>query len=253
MNAPTDIRYSPAALATQLVGPHLWLLDFAQLDQCDVNFYQSLLSRDELDRAQGYRRGQREFIACRAFIRLCLARYTGENPRALQFDKNSSGKPHLTGAQAHWQFNLSHTSQTAALAILQDAPVGVDIEQPRQRNFLGIAAEYFHPEEFTYLQSLPELQLPEEFFKLWTLKEAFFKALGSGIATGLHRVHFSWKEKNLHHTFAADLGENETEWQFHQQLIQLSQATQIALAYRATKAQVHWFDGSELFQDLVSI
>ncbi len=253
MTSSHSIHYSPATLAPQLSGLHLWYLDFSQLDQHSIDYCQPLLSDDEQDRARRYLRGQREFIVCRAFIRLCLARYTGEDPRALRFEKSIAGKPYLTDTHAHWQFNLSHTNQGAALAILQGASIGVDIEQPRKRNYLGIAAEYFHPEELAYLQALPEAQLAEEFFKLWTLKEAFFKALGSGIATGLHRAHFSWREKKLQHQFAEDLGEIEKEWQFHQQIAQLPQPTHIALAYRAAEAQVHWFDGGELLRDLVSI
>lgn len=253
MTSSHHIHYSPATLATQLPGPHIWLLDFAQLTEFSVDCYEPLLSDDEQQRAQRYRHGQREFIACRAFVRLCLAHYTNEDPGALRFDKNASGKPHLTGPHAHWQFNLSHTNQGAALAIMKGASIGVDIEQPRKRNFLGIAADYFHPDEIAYLEALPEAHVPPAFFQLWTLKEAFFKALGGGIATGLHRACFSWEGQDLQHQFAADLGEIEHEWQFYYAIEHMPQLTHVALAYRAPAAPVHWFSGSNLFKDLMGI
>lgn len=261
MTFSQNIEFSSTSLAGQLPGPlpgpHLWLLDFSQLDTLAVECYQHLLSEDELARAKRYRRGQREFIACRAFMRLCLARYTGGDARTLCFAKSNSGKPYLLGDDARWQFNLSHTSRYAALAIAKDTLVGVDIEQPRRRNFLGIAADYFHPDELAFLQALPDAHMPEAFFQLWTLKEAFFKALGGGIATGLHLARFYWEntgEKNLlRHCFSPSLGENESEWHFYQTPPLQPQQLHLALAYRSAAASVYWFKGADLFADLTRI
>lgn len=250
-----NINYTPTAFATRLPGPHLWLLDFAQLDGIAADIYQTLLSDSERRRAQRYKRGQREFILCRAFVRLCLARYTGAAADALCFDKNAAGKPQLTAPYTHWQFNLSHTRSCAALAVIEGAIIGVDIEQSCRRNFLGIAAEYFHPDELALLQGLPEAELASDFFRLWTLKEAFFKALGGGIATGLHRARFqrttAGGKTALRHRFAKDLNENEDEWQFFQTELPLTQLTYVALACRSPATQVSWFDGGDLFRELM--
>jgi 4'-phosphopantetheinyl transferase len=248
------LTYSPITLATSLPGAHIWLLDFTHLEGLPQASYQQLLSEDELLRADTYRRGQREFIACRALVRLCLAGYTGEDPRALRFVKNSSGKPCLTGSHTEWGFNLSHTDSCAALAVIKGADIGLDIEHPRKRNFLAIARQYFHPEEFTYLSALPEHQLAAAFLKLWTLKEAFFKALGGGIATGLHRAQFyseQASETNIPgHSFSADLLERERDWQFYHTQQQLPQPTWISLAYRAAAAPLYWFNARDLFDVL---
>nr|WP_254722353.1 4'-phosphopantetheinyl transferase superfamily protein [Gilvimarinus xylanilyticus] len=78
------------------------------------------------------------------------------------------------------------------MGVSHTGPVGVDIEQPqKQRPLLKIAQQFFHPEEVSLLQSLPAGQCEQAFYRLWTLKEAFFKARGTGIAEGLAQVNFA--------------------------------------------------------------
>jgi 4'-phosphopantetheinyl transferase len=248
MTNSDSIFYSDPSLAQQLPGPHIWLLEFAQVDATAEGVAVSLLSDDERRKAQQYTRGQREFIACRALLRLCLAQYTGANPKDLRFGKTPSGKPYLLAPWDDWQFNLSHTNQYAAVAVMRGSAIGVDIEHPRKRNFLGIAANYFHPDELAYLNALPATEVAQDFLRLWTLKEAFFKALGGGIATGLHLARFSLDGTDAHVQLAAELGESVSDWQFYHQLLQLPQLTQLALACKsADTLDIHWFKGLDLF------
>ena len=91
-------------------------------------------------------------------------------------ERDENGKPFFPGAPG-LHFNLSH-SGPYALCALGDAPVGADVEQVRPRRpFLPEKA--LSPEEFAWFQTLGGRW--EDFYTLWTLKEAKVKCLGSGL------------------------------------------------------------------------
>ena len=93
-----------------------------------------------------------------------------------RLDRGDRGKPWFP-ERPERHFNLSH-SGPYALCALGDAPVGADVEQvwPR-RPFLPEKA--LSPEEFAWFQALGGRW--EDFYTLWTLKEAKVKCLGSGL------------------------------------------------------------------------
>ncbi|KAL6005265.1 hypothetical protein ACLOJK_005827 [Asimina triloba] len=64
--------------------------------------------------------------------------------------------------------------------------IGIDVEEKQRElrnNILLFARRYFSPHEVDYLQAFsdPEIQR-QEFIKLWTLKEAYVKAIGRGFS-----------------------------------------------------------------------
>ncbi|HSH66896.1 MAG TPA: 4'-phosphopantetheinyl transferase superfamily protein, partial [Bacteroidia bacterium] len=79
------------------------------------------------------------------------------------------------------------------------------------------------------------------FYRLWTLKEAFFKATGTGISAGLEKIAFELADGKIHWRIAASLKEDNNNWQFHQWV----HGTQeyCALAYKSQHPlQVNWLD-----------
>ena len=74
-------------------------------------------------------------------------------------------------------FSLSHT-KGACLCALSDAPVGVDIEPilPRRES---LWKHCLTPEEFSRFQA--QNGGWEEFYRIWTLKEAWCKYTGEGL------------------------------------------------------------------------
>ncbi|XP_038974703.1 uncharacterized protein LOC103701553 isoform X4 [Phoenix dactylifera] len=71
-------------------------------------------------------------------------------------------------------------------ALLARALIGVDIEEKQRKtrnNILSLARRYFSPVEVAYLRTLADLESQRhEFIRLWTLKEAYVKALGRGFS-----------------------------------------------------------------------
>lgn len=98
----------------------------------------------------------------------------------LDFTKNEYGKPVLLNSK-DFHFNLSHSGLWVAGAV-HNMPIGIDIEKIKQMDF-DIAKRFFSEEEYRdIMRSTNKL---EYFFELWTLKESYVKALGTGLTTSL--------------------------------------------------------------------
>jgi len=114
------------------------------------------------------------------------------DPRSFEFKKNKFGKPEILwqsdDSRMEWplHFNISHTSSLIACGITMDAPIGIDVEDKKRKtakNILSLARRYFTPSEIDYLAKIPDPDgQQKEFIKLWTLKEAYVKALGRGFS-----------------------------------------------------------------------
>ena len=100
-----------------------------------------------------------------AFVRNILhTRYGIANA---QFARGEHGKPRLLNAPLH--FSLSHTRGRTFVAVA-DEPVGLDAEW-RGRSLPR-----------AYLARLTPAEREEDFFRLWTAKEAYVKYLGGSLA-----------------------------------------------------------------------
>lgn len=142
----------------------------------------SLLSKDELERADRYYfpRHQRRFTVARATLRLILAHYLQVSPKELVFTYTQHGKPQLLNSSL--QFNLSHSSELALLAIGKDYPLGIDLEFFSARPYEGIGSHLFSASENQALCQTNWRLKPLVFFHIWAQKEAFIKACGLGLS-----------------------------------------------------------------------
>ncbi len=152
----------------------------------------SLLSAEERARAARFRSAARaaEFVLCRSRLRRVLARYAGMAASALPLTVEADGKPALAPPAPTVAFNLSHTAGLAALAVCgasERLRLGVDVEaiRPLTEN---VADAAFSVAERTALAARPTPAAREAaFYAGWTRKEAYLKALGSGLLAPLDR------------------------------------------------------------------
>lgn len=181
----------PEGLSLAAGDVHLWSASL-DLTQAAVDRLEATLSADEQQCADRFRSGQlrNRFIAGRATLRAILARYLAASPAAIAFQYNARGKPSLAPP---WDrrglgFNLSHAKGLALVAVAGGREVGVDVEFGPIRHLAGMVARWFSAEEQRQWQALPAADQPAGFFRAWTCKEAWLKALGAGLSLPLEQV-----------------------------------------------------------------
>lgn len=159
---------------------HLWRAPLT-INTADENIFLSSLSTDEKIRAERFHFPQhrRRFIAARGLLRKLLSYYQHTQPEKIIFQTHLRGKPYL--ANTSLQFNVSHSDEMAVFAVTNNFSIGVDIEKIKQDFNAGVAERYFHPDEYTFILSLPEAKQAAEFYRIWSRKEAWVKALGEGL------------------------------------------------------------------------
>jgi 4'-phosphopantetheinyl transferase len=145
-----------------------------------------LLSDDERARADRFvfELDRKRFVAARALLRTLLGRILSLPPASLEFTYGSHGKPALGPALAGSgvRFNLSHSDGRALVAWTLDATVGADLERVRPVAYGGaVARRFFSSDEQASLAGLEGPAWDEAFFRCWTRKEAFVKAIGDGL------------------------------------------------------------------------
>jgi 4'-phosphopantetheinyl transferase len=161
----------------------------ASLDRgpSELRFLESILAEDEINRAKRFyfQKDRERFIAGRGLLRVILSSYVGMPPDDISFTYGSNGKPGLQrqDGQPAIEFNLAHSGGTAIFAITQDRAVGIDIESVKYEFPVeSVAERFFSKVEVAALRSLPEQVKKIAFFKCWTRKEAFIKAIGHGLS-----------------------------------------------------------------------
>jgi 4'-phosphopantetheinyl transferase len=189
---PSRRRHTPPRQDLPASDVHIY---FAEIDRPNgqIGWLQSLLSPDEIQRAERYHFDvdRRRFIAARGILRLILSQYTGSDPGRIRLSYGRFGKPLLGDARAApgLGFNLSHAEGVCLVALSRDRQIGIDIVYERRDPQLAEdLLSAFSSREIAILRSLE----PEEFFGRlfwgWACKEAILKAIGEGFQISPDRV-----------------------------------------------------------------
>ena len=72
------------------------------------------------------------------------------------------------------------------IAVSRQGRIGVDVERIRNLVWGKLAHRHFTPQEVSALQAMEKPERRHGFFRLWTCKEAFLKALGVGLTVPLN-------------------------------------------------------------------
>ncbi|WP_458463410.1 4'-phosphopantetheinyl transferase family protein [Paenibacillus sp.] len=151
-------------------------------------YWNHFLSRVSAERRAQASRFMRQADAYRSVLgeiltRVTLSKLTGLRPADLSFTRNSYGKPSLSHP-SNVQFNVSHSGGWIALISGSNGELGVDVEKIAPID-MQIAERFFSLMESQFLAAKPaEIQL-ETFYRLWTLKESYIKAVGIGLSMPL--------------------------------------------------------------------
>ena len=129
-----------------------------------------------------HEQGQRLCVLAYQLLKEVLQKEYGisENP---VFEYNEHGKPLIIGHPEIF-FNLSHCKE-AAICVVSDQPVGVDVESIRE--YKDSLAEYTMNEDELH-QIKNSTHPAATFIRLWTMKEATTKLIGTGISNDMKTV-----------------------------------------------------------------
>lgn len=104
------------------------------------------------------------------------------NPRDMLFDINDYGKPYLKN-DSNIHFNISHSGEYV-VGIIDRNFVGIDIEKIDNIDFENLSKNFYTKDEHEYL--LKQNDPKDCFYKIWTLKESYIKAVGKGLSIPLN-------------------------------------------------------------------
>jgi len=215
--APGSTAQAPMTLSDGEV--HIW---YAWTSACDTPalraYYASLLNREETERLArfAFDRLKLEYLVTRALCRTVLSRYAPVEPAAWRFRTGARGKPEIDGASP-LRFNLSNAATLVACAVTRDADIGIDVERvDRETDTAALAQHYFARAERDALAALPAQDRRRRFFELWTLKEAYLKATGTGLAGTLDSIAFALSEREIAIAFGPGIDDHAGDWQFAQ-------------------------------------
>jgi 4'-phosphopantetheinyl transferase len=184
-----------AGLAPAEDEVQLWRVDLEAV-RAEEARWQEVLSSDERNRAARFHfpHDRQRFVASRAWLRTILAGFLEIDARDLRFSYSKKDKPFVGPAHADSgiTFNMSHSGGIALYAFARRREIGVDVEQIRSNfDIEPIARRFFSVLEQQQLAALPEESRVDAFFRCWTRKEAYIKAVGDGLSLPLSQFDVS--------------------------------------------------------------
>lgn len=219
-------------------------------EACDAELeraYADLLSPEEQRRHErfAFEGDRRRYLVTRAMLRSVLSRYVDVHPGRWTFRENAYGRPEISApaGAATVTFNLAHTEGLIACLVGRPAPIGVDVEWcGRVVEPLALAHRFFAPSEAAALRATPRSRRRRRFLEYWTLKEAYAKARGRGLALPFDAFAFRLHEtRPIVRSFAAELRDRPSAWQLR--LARPSPQHVLALALwrgSAPPARIRW-------------
>ncbi len=120
-----------------------------------------------------------------SFLKKRLAEYIGCSEDEFTILKDEKGKPYLKDIPEA-NISISHT-KGAVMVGFSNHPIGVDIERVKTRR-KSVESRVFTMSESNLIDSSADEN--KAFFSLWTLKESYLKAIGTGFSDNAKEIEF---------------------------------------------------------------
>lgn len=244
----------PVAAASALPDPvGIWLMSPESLTPAMRRHALALLGAAERARHERYRvdAARDQYLVGRLMLRTMLSRYAAVPPEQWVFAANDHGRPRIEAPRLSrpLHFNLSHTHGLVALAMGASEAIGVDVENVgRSVSLDDLAANYYSAKEQALLASTAPEQRRRVFFDIWTLREAYAKARGLGLALPLDRYGFCLDGDRIQLDGDLVCDDDAQRWRFWRLYPTADHVVAVAVAPDVFTAEagpaLHWFDGA---------
>ncbi len=165
-----------------MMASNLYNFKTASIDEYSSLF--SFLEQSDLDYCNKISNVSKKnaSLAVRGLLRNSLFDHTGE--KGWLICKDISGKPYLAHEDVSDipYISMSHSKTMVAVILSSIAPVGIDIEDWKPRNFAHIAKYGFGAEEKEEIKREGQAA----FYRIWTVREAIAKTTGASILSGMN-------------------------------------------------------------------
>lgn len=164
--------------------------------------YKTLLPdrKDKVDRLKNIDMKKKQILTS-AFLQYVLSACLNIPIKDIRFNYNSYGKPSIDMSDIY--FNMSHSGSYVIVAI-SDHPVGVDVER-RRNDRIGVAKRCFCKEEYEYITGGGDKdEVLDRFLLYWTMKEAYVKYIGMGLAVPLNSFKIIYDNEDCYRIDAGD-------------------------------------------------
>lgn len=177
-------------------------------------YCKNALTDKELERVSffKFKKVQDNYIFSQGTLRLLLSKYLNIPPREIQIGRLKKGKPYSID-NPDLRFNISNSEGKILYCFSYDEELGIDLEKIRPLPDLeDLINRNFTSYEKRYLTKVKD-EKANRFFKFWTIKEAYLKAIGVGMRLTPDKLEFSADNGNF--KLESIQGEIETEeWIF---------------------------------------
>ena len=133
---------------------------------------------------------QRNYIISQGMLRILLSLYQKCKVSEIRIGRHKKGKPFCLN-NPNLRFNISNSGNKVVYAFSLDGELGIDLEQLRKvDDFDDLVKKNFSSAEQAYINKIPD-EREARFFKFWTIKEAYLKAIGEGMRIPPDYLEFS--------------------------------------------------------------
>lgn len=166
------------------------------IENNNINSLLSFISYEKLKRVKNFRNIK---VVYRSVLGEILTRYgvcllNGCMNQEIKINFRENSKPSLIFPQ-NLDFNISHSGDWVVCAI-SDKTIGIDVELIKNAN-INIAKRFFTKEEFDYIVNHDEKNINEAFYRVWTLKESYLKAIGKGLTIPLNSFSINFNKEKI--------------------------------------------------------
>jgi 4'-phosphopantetheinyl transferase len=196
----------------------VWHTHVAPLEADPDATARTIASLPDADRARAakYRleRDRAMFVGGRVMARRLVGDALGIDRDGWQWREGERGRPEIGSPATPLRFNLAHSAGLVVCALAHGRDVGVDVED-LERVALDpkLVRRYCAPAEADDIEAQGD-RWRDRFLTYWTLKEAYLKARGLGIAVPLAEVCFTLAP-SIRIGFLGSLAGTSTDWTFH--------------------------------------
>jgi 4'-phosphopantetheinyl transferase len=192
---------------------HVWQV---LIDCTAANFvsFKNTLPATEVEKIQCFKSKQAKdtSLVSQGALRILLSAYLDIAPQAIKLGRKKKGKPFSIDDTGLY-FNLSNSGNVVVIAISRDSEIGIDIEKIRPLQDLEEMINHnFTKNEIKFINSKAE-EKQNRFFRFWTIKESYLKAIGEGMRLPPENLEFTIDNHQIKLLSVKGISEPE-DWNF---------------------------------------